>query len=73
MCERFSLFKGERLNPKIEGDIHIKNFTSKYLERDLKPWPLNASSILETLSHQVVLYDQHFNNKKLSSVTSGLI
>ena len=37
MCERFSLSKGERLNPKIEGEIHIKKFTGKCLDRDLKP------------------------------------
>ena len=35
--KRFTLFKGERLNPKIEGDIHITKFTIKCLERDLKP------------------------------------
>ena len=37
MCERFPLSEGERLNPKIKGDIHITKFPSKYLGWDLKP------------------------------------
>ena len=37
MCKIFTLSGGERLNPKIEGDIHIIKFTSKSTRRDLKP------------------------------------
>ena len=73
MCERFPLSEGERLNPKIEGDIHTKKITNKCLSQGLNPWLLGTSSNVETLFHRVVLPENVFNNKTLIGVTSALI
>ena len=73
MCERFPLSEGERLNPKIEGDIHTKKITNKCLSQGLNPWLLGASSYVETLFHRIVLSDNFFNYRTLIGVTSALI
>ena len=50
MCERFPLFKGERLDPKIEGDVHIIKFASKDTSRDSYPCTSEASPARKHLS-----------------------
>ena len=74
MCERFPLSKGERLNPKIEGDIHIRKITSKCLGQDLKPRPFGASSmyIRNTIPSNRIS-QKEINIKKMISVTLALI
>ena len=72
MCERFPLSEGERLNPKIEGDIHTKKITNKCLSQGLNPRFLNTSSNVETLFHRIVLSNNLFTNKTLIGVTSAL-
>ena len=37
MCNRFALSKGERLNPKFEGEICIIKLTNKDTSMDLYP------------------------------------
>jgi hypothetical protein len=59
MCKKSRTSGGERLNPKIERDIHIAKITRKDTTRDLKPCPLEGGMARKPLFHITVVIEEN--------------